>query len=165
MNVTIEQIAEHHIEGFRAALDAVAQERRYLARTKAPSEDSVRQFVCDNIESGNPQFVAVRDDTDVVGWCDIVRLKNPLTQHTGILGMGVRAEARGQGIGTALLTKTLKQAWAKQFVRIELIVFANNPSAIALYERAGFGKEGELIDAAIFDGEYANSYVMGLVKR
>jgi ribosomal protein S18 acetylase RimI-like enzyme len=46
---SIVPIAEEHIEGFRAAVDSVARERRYLARFEAPAEADVRIYVRENI--------------------------------------------------------------------------------------------------------------------
>jgi hypothetical protein len=38
-------LTEEHVEGFRAALDVVAKERRYLLFLKAPPLAQVRKFV------------------------------------------------------------------------------------------------------------------------
>lgn len=62
--------------------------------------------------------------------------------HVATLGMSVRADARGQGIGKALLEDAL--AWVEDagFTRLELQVYARNQPAISLYEKAGFVQEG-----------------------
>jgi ribosomal protein S18 acetylase RimI-like enzyme len=62
--------------------------------------------------------------------------------HVATLGMSVRADARGQGIGKALLEDAL--AWVEDagFTRLELQVYARNQPAISLYEKAGFVLEG-----------------------
>ncbi|MEO6772912.1 MAG: GNAT family N-acetyltransferase [Kofleriaceae bacterium] len=63
-------------------------------------------------------------------------------QHVATLGMSVRADARGQGVGTALLAAALHWAAAQGFTRVELYVYARNAPAIALYEKHGFVLEG-----------------------
>jgi hypothetical protein len=71
VSIEVVPIAERHIAGFRAALDAVARERKYLAQIEAQRLDSVRAFVLRSIEADLPHFVAVQDDV-VLGWCDII---------------------------------------------------------------------------------------------
>lgn len=84
-------IAEEHIEGFRAGLDSVARERRYLTFLEAPPLDKVRQFVRRNIREGYPQCVALAEER-VVGWCDALPIDRPTRAHTAVLGIGVLAE-------------------------------------------------------------------------
>ena len=49
-------IAENHIPGFRAAVDAVAREKKYLAFLEAPPLEETTKFVLNNIEQKNPQL-------------------------------------------------------------------------------------------------------------
>jgi L-amino acid N-acyltransferase YncA len=67
--ISVRSIREADAEGFRAALDAVSRERRFLARAEAPPIESVRKFVATNVLAGYPQYVA--DEAGrIVGWCD-----------------------------------------------------------------------------------------------
>jgi GNAT superfamily N-acetyltransferase len=95
-------MAEEHIEGFRAGLDSVARERRYLTFLEAPSLEESRRFVRRNIREGYPQHVALVEDK-VVGWCDALPIDRPTRAHTGVLGIGVLAEFRGRGIASLRL--------------------------------------------------------------
>src|SRR5207342_542846 len=52
----IVEIAEQHIESFRAAVDSVARERRYLALLEAPPEADTRKYVQDSIAGGVPHL-------------------------------------------------------------------------------------------------------------
>ena len=131
-------IEEQHIKGFNAAVDLVARERKYIARTEGPSLEESETFVRNN---GNAHYVALVDGR-VVGWCDIVPMKKAVFSHNGVLGMGVTADYRGCGIGTALLRAALSKAKANGLERIELEVFHTNAKAIALYQKVGFRTEG-----------------------
>jgi ribosomal protein S18 acetylase RimI-like enzyme len=151
MEYQILPISPAHIAGYRRALDAVARERRYLTFLKAPPADQTRAFVMGNIAAGHPHFVGVAKD-EVVGWCDIVRLTQPGFTHTGMLGMGVRREWRGRGVGKALLATVLETAAARELWRIELEVYADNAAARSLYRAHGFVEEGIKRDARCLDG-------------
>jgi RimJ/RimL family protein N-acetyltransferase len=151
--IRIVPISEEHVEGFHKCLDSVARERRFLAFTQAPPLDSTRQFVLSCIESDVPQFVALLGE-EVIGWCDVSPIRLEGFAHCGRLGMGVRQDFRGQGIGTQLLARAMQESREKGLERIELEVFRSNESAIRFYERAGFVVEGVKKKGRKLDGEY-----------
>jgi ribosomal protein S18 acetylase RimI-like enzyme len=163
MSFTIEPISLDWCESFHDALDAVAQERRYLGLLEAPSIERVVAFVRDNIQQGNPQFMAIAGG-EVVGWCDILPTPTPVFRGVGRLGMGVRQAWRRKGVGRALLSIALSKAWARQFYRVELDVLANNDAAISFYQRAGFVLEGRKRGAYCRDGHYQDVLIMGMLR-
>lgn len=57
-------------------------------------------------------------------------------------GIFVRAEARGMGVGTALLNAVIDEARARGCTEVRLDVIDSNPQARALYERVGFKAVG-----------------------
>ena len=155
-------IAEEHISGFRAALDAVCRERRYLAFLEAPTPEECAAFVREHIERKTTQFVALIDNR-VLGWCDVVPDSRPVSAHCGVLGMGVLAGYRGQGIGTALMAAALKGAQQFGLTRVELTVREDNTTAIRLYERFGFVIEGIKRNAILVDGSHENLVCMAIL--
>lgn len=163
MPLPITPIALHHADSFRACLDAVARERRYLAQLEAPPPEQVRSFIADNIAADAVQFVALDGDT-VVGWADVLRRWAHAAAHCGVLGMGVLPAYRGQGLGQRLLAACIDKARLKGITRIELEVRADNARAIALYERMGFVLEGRKRAAMRFDGEYFDALLMSRVE-
>ena len=163
MAVEIVPIERRHIAGFRELLDGVARERRWLAFLEAPPLPRIRSFVLNGLRNGMAQFVAV-DDGRVLGWCDVNPKTHESLRHSGVLGMGVAASHRGQGLGSALLRATLEAASARGITRIELVVRADNAAAIALYERHGFELEGRLRDYMIVDGVAHDALAMALRK-
>lgn len=144
-------LATRHVAGFRAALDAVAQERRYLAMLEAPPIARVRRFVLDSLREGATHFVALDGDA-VVGWCDVRPRPQPTMRHCGVLGMGVIDGYRRQGLGGRLLAMTLDGAFAGSVRRVELTVRTDNHAAISLYRRHGFETEGTCRQALLVDG-------------
>jgi RimJ/RimL family protein N-acetyltransferase len=145
----VRPITEADIPGFHATLDAVAQEASFLRGNRAPPFDAVASFVLSNIENRNPQSVAVTQEGQVIGWCDIVRGRGAHEAHLGELGMGVVAEWRGRGVGKRLLVETVAAADLERILRIELSVHSDNPRAISLYRHFGFVEEGRKIKARL----------------
>jgi ribosomal protein S18 acetylase RimI-like enzyme len=140
-NVEIMPISRTHLAGFHAALDSVAKERRYLAMLEAPSYSRTRRLVLDSLRAGAVHVVAVAEGT-VIGWCDLRPKAAPTLRHSAVLGMGIIASCRGQGIGSRLLASALELALARGIHRAELIVRADNTAAIRLYRRFEFVEEG-----------------------
>jgi RimJ/RimL family protein N-acetyltransferase len=164
MTYQIVPITEEHISGFRAAVDAVARERRYLAFLEAPPLENVTRFVLDNIEHGYPQFVVASADT-VVGWCDVLPNRTRVIySHCGTLGVGLLPDFRGKGIGRKLMGQTIDAAFAFGLTRIELTVREENVNAIALYKSLGFEIEGLHRNAVRIEGQYENLYSMALLR-
>jgi RimJ/RimL family protein N-acetyltransferase len=164
MTYQIVPISEEQISGFHAAVDVVAQERKYLAHLEAPPFEETRKFVLRNIEHGYPQFVVVSAE-DVVGWCDVLPNRSRLIyRHCGTLGVGLLPEFRGKGIGRQLMRRTIDAAFAFGLTRIELTVREGNANAIALYKSLGFEIEGLHRNAVCIDGQYENLHSMALLR-
>lgn len=160
--IGIEPIREAHVEGFHAALDTVARERRYLSFLEAPPLEGTRDFVLDNIRNGHPQFVALAEGR-VVGWCDIRRHPREVHAHRGTLGMGIIPGYRERGLGRRLITATIDAARGQGLHRIDLDVHADNLRARALYEKVGFVEEGTARDGVRIDGRFIDVVQMGLL--
>jgi RimJ/RimL family protein N-acetyltransferase len=164
MAYQIVPIAEQHIPGFRAAVDVVAREKKYLAFLEAPPLEEVTRFVLGNIERGYPQFVVLGGNT-VAGWCDVIPNRTRVIySHCGTLGVGLLPEFRGKGIGCKLMQRTIDAAFAFGLTRIELTVREGNVNAIALYKNLGFETEGLHRNAVCIEGQYENLYSMALMR-
>jgi ribosomal protein S18 acetylase RimI-like enzyme len=105
--------------------------REYLDQTLALMGETWEHFV--QIAQQVGQVYGVYRDGQLAGYYWIEEREKALHLH-GIL---VKAEFRGQGIGTAILEK-LQEEYAGRMELIELGVHDSNGRAKALYERMGF---------------------------
>lgn len=143
-------------------MDRVARERKYLGFTRAAPIEETRKSLVEDMERGVIRLIAV-DDSKIVGWCHIRPDRWEGFTHAGWLGMGVLKEYRGQGIGSALLHRSLGEARNRGLERVELSVFASNITAIRLYEKFKFEVEGRKKKARKLDGSYDDIIVMALI--
>ena len=77
------------------------------------------------------------------------------------MGISVRQEYSGYGLGSLMVDIAVKQAKENGFEQIELGVFSDNNKAIHLYEKFGFEKYG--IQPRAFklkDGTYRDEVIM-----
>ena len=109
-----------------------------------PSRELWRQRLAHTTE-GIYHLVAVVDNK-VVGLLGLETFPNkPRRSHVGTFGISVHDDWQGKGIGGALMRACLDLAdnWLN-LTRLELEVYADNESAIHLYQRFGFELEGTL---------------------
>jgi putative acetyltransferase len=99
---------------------------------------------------------------DVVGNLGLhAASKSPRRRHAGNLGMSVRDDRQGFGVGTALLRAAIELAdgWLN-YQRLELLVYTDNLAALHLYRKFGFAIEGTCRAYAFRDGSYVDAYQM-----
>ncbi|MET7850906.1 GNAT family N-acetyltransferase [Streptomyces avermitilis] len=78
-----------------------------------------------------------------------------------IQGLVVAEEARGAGVGRALLRAVQEHAGRQGARRISLRVLGHNTPARKLYESEGFEVEGILPEEFLLDGQYVDDVLMG----
>lgn len=129
-----------------------------------PSAETWRQRLS-GLASGRHALVAEVDGEVVAQLGLFVHADQPRRAHVAGIGMGVRDDWQGRGIGTALLAAAINLAeqWL-QVTRIEIEVYADNPAAIALYEKHGFVREGLHRRHAFRDGRYVDTLSMARLR-
>jgi len=162
MTYPVLPIELRHIESFGDCVGEVARERRYLAIVDAFPAEQNALWVAANRARDNPLYVAL-DGERVIGWCEVRRESLPGREHSGTLGIGVRARYRGAGLGRRLIDAGLGAAWQRGFARIELWVRSPNSAAIHLYEKVGFVEEGRRRDAVRLDGGSEDELLMAIM--
>ncbi|MCR5724726.1 MAG: GNAT family N-acetyltransferase [Treponema sp.] len=81
--------------------------------------------------------------------------------HRCRIGISVRSEYWGHGIGSLLLSEAEKAARSMGYKQLELDVFAVNSRAVSLYKKAGFTECGRIPRAAhMLDGSYSDLIYM-----
>lgn len=90
----------------------------------------------------------------------------PRRAHVGSIGMAVRDDWHGKGIGSALMQAAVDLAdrWLN-LTRLELDVFTDNEPAIRLYKKFGFTTEGTMVQFAFRDGQFVDVYVMARLRH
>ncbi len=128
------------------------------------SVEGVRKRFFSETPEGLYHLVACVDE-EVVGHLGLETFTRPRRRHVGEIGMAVRDDWQGQGVGTALMEAALDLAdnWLN-LTRIELSVYTDNAAAVALYKKFGFEIEGTHRRYAFRNGEYVDAYSMARIK-
>jgi L-phenylalanine/L-methionine N-acetyltransferase len=104
-------------------------------------------------------------DSEIVGQVGLQTHPNPRRRHSGDIGMMVRDDWHGKGIGTALMQALVDLAdkWLNLY-RLELEVYTDNEPAIKLYKKFDFQIEGTRVGESFRDGKYVDTFAMARVR-
>jgi RimJ/RimL family protein N-acetyltransferase len=126
-----------------ALFAAVRREGRYLITPPTVASDPSEAFFLGELIRAERNLVLVAEaDGAVVGNVLVTVESSTISAHLGTLAIAIVAEWRNAGIGSALVAAA--QSWAAErgLRKVALGVFPDNRRAIAVYERAGFVREG-----------------------
>ena len=125
------------------------------SESRKPAEAYLPRLGIDAPLGGVFTLGALRDGM-LVGAVSCERDMRIKVRHIGhVVGMMVRTDQRGHGIGRLLVDACIAQA--RESVGVEMLtltVTASNGGAVRLYERAGFHRYGSLPQAIKVDGRY-----------
>jgi len=123
-----------------------------------------RQFIADRLAEDNSLFLVADAAGKIVGALTLRGGLRRAVHHEAVLGITVKKEWRGRGVGDALMAYAVDWAWRSGVItRIELQVFTSNAAAIHLYRKHGFEIEGCRRKAVFREGKYHDDYVMALL--
>ena len=122
---------------------AVRSEGRWLVTPPtAVSEPSEAFYIGEMIREPQSLALVAEADGDVVGNVLISVERSVVSDHVGVLSICVADGWRDVGIGSALVRAALDWSAARGLAKVALGVFPDNDRAIAVYEHAGFVREG-----------------------
>lgn len=157
--ITVREAEAGDFDEWFALFERVAAERNGILAEPPVDRDRRREVFARYAADPNlVTFIAERDG-EHLGHLG-VELQNGLAG----IGMLVAPEARGTGVGSALMRACVDWCRAKGAHKIHLTVWPHNAGARALYEKFGFVEEGRLArHYRRSNGELWDALTMGLV--
>ncbi|MBA4373764.1 MAG: hypothetical protein C0402_13005 [Thermodesulfovibrio sp.] len=143
-----------------------APDRSYvLMEYYGTKPDSVKTYICNMNFDKNLLIVAVSGKT-AVGALSAIQMdegRRPETAHIMNIGLHIKPEYRGLGIGTQMLNYTGE--WAKEhgFKKLEANIFTTNKRSLHLFERAGFVEEGKRQKRIRMGQKYIDEVLIGKI--
>jgi L-amino acid N-acyltransferase YncA len=109
----------------------------------------------------HPVLVAVDRQGEVLGWASINPFNpRPAYRHVADFSVYVAREARGQGVGSALMAAVIAEATRLGFHKLVLAGFSFNEAGVALYRRFGFREVGVYREQGMLDGRWVDVILM-----
>ncbi|MDF2958939.1 MAG: acetyltransferase, family [Paenibacillus sp.] len=132
-----------------------------VGRIPLTYEQTVKQ-VEKKRHNGDLVLAIENEDKELIGW---IFLQNIEYEH-GRAGIGIllSPESRGRGYGLTAMRQMIEIGFNQlRLNKIYLTTRGINEHAVALYTKLGFIIEGQLRKHAFSDGQYYDTYFMGLL--
>lgn len=141
-------IAEIHNQGIA--------ERQATFETAEQTEDAVAAIAA----AAESPFLVAEEDGRVVGWGRLAPFV-ARAYYAGVLeaSVYVHRDARGHGVGSALLAALAQAAEAAGAWKIVALLFPDNAGSVAMFERAGYREVGLFERHGRLDGEWRDVVV------
>jgi L-amino acid N-acyltransferase YncA len=116
-----------------------------------------------NRDERHPVFVAERDGV-VAGWAALnVFNARAAYRFVSDFSVYVGREARGAGVGKALLGRLIEEARSLGYHKLASAAFPFNAAAMRLYKNAGFREVGTFREQGVIDGRWVDTVVIELL--
>ena len=129
--------------GLARLFAAVRAEGRWLITPPGAVDDPSEGFwISEMIRSADHLALVAEADGEIVGNVLVSTDRNRATEHIGTLAICIADGWRDVGIGQELVRGAQRWVRERGLRKLALGVFPDNDRAIAVYERAGFVREG-----------------------
>lgn len=157
---TIRLLGPDDVEIFRRVrLEALRTEPDSFASSAEDWEGLPDDEWCRRMADGSV-LVAFRND-DPVGIMGLIRQRGSKMAHRATVVMVyVQRSLRGSGVARLLLETLIDHARARAIRQLELVVSAENATAIGFYERHGFVPVGRIPGGCIRNGREVDDIIM-----
>ena len=134
-------------------VNAVAAEGIYLLTERLALTPKEERVVFRKHDAVTAIYLVAVEEDEILGTATFSRGIPTKSRHVASLGIILRKDARGIGLGRALMQAGIDWARSVGVQKLTLGVFDSNTAARALYRRLGFVQEGRLKGHAIIRGK------------
>ena len=160
--ISIRPAVETHVAAITRIYNQGIVDRVATLETAERDESERRAWLAAR-EGRHPVVVAERGGA-VVGWGSLNGFNpRPAYRHVADVSVYVEREARGTGVGRALLDRLVEAAREQGYHKLVLATFPFNPAGQALYRRVGFREVGTYREQGELDGRWVDVTVMELL--
>lgn len=156
----IRRAAPRDAEEVIAHVNAIGAEGVHIMTERLERTTREERAVLRNADGKSDLYIVAVIGREIVGTANIRRGPQLKSRHTAGLGIALRKDARGVGLGIAMMQVLLGWARSVGIRKLTLGVFATNKAAIGLYRRLGFTIEGRLKGQVILKGRPVDEVLM-----
>jgi RimJ/RimL family protein N-acetyltransferase len=163
--VLIKLLTAKYVEEFRALrLRGLKEDPEAFGAAYEESSESPMSEWLQTLDQATGSFVLGAFNPDLVGIVGFLRPGRIKRRHKGLIwGTYVAPEARGRGIGKALMLETLTRARSLEGLEeVNLFVVIKNEAARDLYLKLGFCSYGIEKRALKINGEYFDEELLSM---
>ena len=162
--LTVRSLCADDAEALNAFRNAIYSETHFMARypEEGASLEAMRKGLAGSEASALNFEVGAFSGTKLVGEFGVAQVRPHIKyRHRAVMGISVRKEYWGCGLGSYLMQLAIDQTRTNGFEQLELGVYSDNTRAIHLYEKVGFERCGTIPHAfKLKDGTYRDEIMM-----
>ena len=162
--LTVRSLCADDAEALNAFRLATYRETHFMARypEECTSLEAVQKGLAGSESSALNFEVGAFAGTKLVGEFGVAQVRPHIKyRHRAVMGISVRKEYWGCGLGSYLMQLAIDQTRTNGFEQLELGVCSDNTRAIHLYEKVGFERCGTMPHAfKLKDGTYRDEIMM-----
>ena len=162
--LTVRSLCADDAEALDAFRNATYSETHFMARypEEGASLEAMRNGLAGCVESPVNFEVGAFAGEKLVGEFGVAQVRPHIKcRHRAVLGISVRKDHWGCGLGSYLMQLAIDQTRTNGFEQLELGVYSDNTRAIHLYEKVGFERCGTIPHAfKLKDGTYRDEIMM-----
>jgi L-amino acid N-acyltransferase YncA len=160
--LTVRRASEADVPTITRIYNEGIVDRVATLETEERTEEERRAWLLGRDER-HPVLVAERDNT-IFGWASI-NVFNPrgAYRYVADFSVYVAREARGTGVGSALLREVIAEAKRLGYHKLVLAGFPFNDAGVALYRKMGFREVGIYREQGVLDGRWVDTIIMELL--
>lgn len=151
------------IKEFQECINSLIEEDAMISLNKKQTLEEEKIWLEETLQSVKERrgvFLVVKERNKVIGSSG-VKLRKGRENHIGELGISIRKEYRGKGLGTKLMAEILKEARKELKPKIiRLSVFSENTIAQNLYKKFGFKKVARVPKQLEYKGKLTDEIIM-----
>jgi len=135
------------LDGLLNCINSLVEERAMVRIQKKKTRKEEKEWLLKtlkNIKAKTEVFLVVDIEGKIMGSSGVTKNRGAMA-HVGELGISLRKEARGKGMGKRLFKALIREA--KKVLKVKIItleVFGRNSIAQNLYKKCGFKEMGRI---------------------
>ncbi|KKU81001.1 hypothetical protein A2875_05275 [Candidatus Gottesmanbacteria bacterium RIFCSPHIGHO2_01_FULL_46_14] len=157
-DVVFRTLDNRDLDGMLGYINNLIAEDTYIGMYGKPvtreEEEKVLSEMLEKIEKGDQVWIVVEINGRHSGSGEVRRNHMRRQKHVADLGISLRKEYRGEGIGTELMNLLIDEARTMGLTLVTRGCFENNEGACHLYEKMGFSRAGVIPNAIKWKDEY-----------
>ena len=116
----------------------------------------------DNFTSDPAKLLLITEhDGRILSMANVEASPHLRRRHIGTIGISIRPDWRGLGLGTAIMQTIIDWAASYRYLeKLTLGVWSKNAVAIALYQKMGFAEEGRKVREVKYENGYYEDCVL-----
>jgi RimJ/RimL family protein N-acetyltransferase len=162
--ITIRPLRLSDVDSCLSMVNSLVKERAMVSiqkkLTRKQEEERIKKTLKE-IEGKKCLTFVIDIDGKVAGISSISKLIEGARRHVGDMGIFLRKDVRGKGLGEKLFRKSMREGIKKfKFKILHLTIFKDNKIAMNLYKKLGFVKIGTIKKGLRYFNGYQDLIIM-----